>query len=292
MAGGGCSGTFLRTLAQIEPVDVGAASGTPVGTQPTARVGSMDTDALDDVAISALGIIGGGSNLGVFVFSGATMLLDSTPAPIFHWPPPAGSTGFGRSVIDAGDLDEDGIRDVAIGADNQVYLALSGSGFANLRRVQRPVGDVSVSGRFGAALGRFEANGVRGLAIGAPLDGATVAAGSSVCEGVDDTPANHDTDCTGSVAWLFSTDITADGDLLPDCLTRGAAVGARFGAAVRGLGASPANAALARVAIGAPDVPANAGGAFVVDVDAACGVTVGATLRGEPGERFGATLGQ
>jgi hypothetical protein len=196
-------------------------------------------------------------------------------------------------VADAGDLDGDGRRDVAIGADGEVWLALS-TDFASLRRVVRPTapGDISAAGAFGASLARFEASGVRGLAIGAPLDGAAVAAGASPCEGIDGTPADHATECRGTVAWLYATDITPAGDITPTCVTRGPTGGARFGAALRGLGASPVDADVARVAIGAPSTDVGSGSVFVVDVGVGCTVATGDTITGTTGERFGATLGQ
>ena len=74
-----------------------------------------------------------------------------------------------------------------------------------------------------------------------------------------------------------------------------AAVEARFGATLRGLGPKPGAVAVARVAVGAPAFQNDTGKVVVLDITAACAVSKAATVSSaipEQGQRFGAALGQ
>lgn len=142
-------------------------------------VGDLNGDGVRDLAVGAPTVQGPRSQGRAFVFSGATgdalRVLDNPTAPtssnFFAF--------FGGSVAGVGDLNGDGVEDVAVGAPDQdggrgrvyVYsgvLAADGSTVV-LGELRNPV--TTNGGSFGDALalvGDVDGDGVADLAVGAP----------------------------------------------------------------------------------------------------------------------------
>jgi len=276
------SAGLIREVDQVEPLDVSATAGDAFGGGAMARIPDLDGDSLEDLAITVTATGSDTLVRGVFVFSGTTVADDTTPAPILRWEVPAGTADFGTAIVNAGDLDGDGLDDVAIGATDRVFIAF-GSNYTVLVPVESPV---PAGSGFGASLGRYVGGGVgatgreEGLIIGAPAFSVGTDSGE------------------GAVIWLRASP-TLNGAPPPiqtSCLTPGTTAGAAFGASLRGLGPKPGTPTLARVAVGAPGTSNDTGAVVVVDFTiggGACTTQVGATIAGlTTGERFGAALGQ
>jgi FG-GAP repeat protein/VCBS repeat protein len=137
LIGSGADGSTLFDLVG-EP---GAGFGIAV-----ARAGDVDGDGLDDFAVGAP-FNGNGA---VYIYSGATGAMLRTLSG-----PSAGSL-FGQSIADVGDVDGDGIRDLAIGAPEDTS---SGSRLGLAEIVSGATGNVikqwtgaAVDGQFGSVV--------------------------------------------------------------------------------------------------------------------------------------------
>ncbi len=284
--------SLFSASGSITPSSLGLNGGSPgFGDVGAARIVDLDDDGTEEVAYSAFGLTDDGAAAGVFAFS-PEQILQNSAVPVLHWPPPVGVTGFGRSIINAGDLDGDCLDDVAFGSDDGVFLALS-SNYADLRRVTAPVGVGFENAVFGASLARFSSSAGSGLVIGAPFRSA--GGSNASCATAIGAPPGYVGDCAGAVVWLQASLVAerASGDIATQC-TSSAPAGQRLGAALRGLGPAPNNAARARVAVGAPGTNAGQGRVAVFEFGVDCASIVeAATITGSAaGEHFGQSLGQ
>ena len=119
----GKTGSLIRTL-QAPQRQYGDGFGWSV-----AALGDLTADRVPELLVGAFGQEGEGR---AFVFDGQTGKLLRTLAP----PPPLDSAAFGWSVAGAGDLDQDGLPDILVGAP------------------YTPIGEISVQGRVFAFSGR------------------------------------------------------------------------------------------------------------------------------------------
>jgi hypothetical protein len=157
----------VRAEAQAEALRAHGVCSIPEIGRSIAFLGDQDGDGVPDY------VAGGPSNdfssppgTGhAMVFSGATgaLLIDFVGAV---------RASFGAAVADAGDIDGDGVDDVAVGAPTpgtgNVYI-YSGATHALLRKMP----GASAASKFGtslANLGDLDGDGVADLAVGAPDD--------------------------------------------------------------------------------------------------------------------------
>ncbi len=157
-------------------------------------IGDLDQDGVDDIAVGAFNASNVSTNLGaVFIHFmntdgsvKATVRLDDTT--------PNGATFggddlYGRSVADVGDLDNDGVLDIAVGAAaNDIGGTNRGAVFIHFMNTDGSIkstsriDDMSPNGpvlnnddRFGsdiANMGDFDGDGVEDIAVGAIADDA------------------------------------------------------------------------------------------------------------------------
>lgn len=169
----GATGAILRTL---EPPPGLESSGFGSGVGPA---GDVDGDGVDDFAVGAPEIYTGSYSTRpgyVHLYSGATgERLHSWPAAE-QSPDPEPGDAFGATVTLVGDMDGDGVRELAVGAPQR---------FCGDRRPRVDIFDVrtgarrlvlvppttACASRFGdsmVALSDFDGDGVREIAVGAP----------------------------------------------------------------------------------------------------------------------------
>jgi hypothetical protein len=162
----GADGTPLRTL-QAPPLQGGAGFGAVL-----AAVGDVNGDGVPDLAVGAPWR---GAQGAVFLLSGATGRRLRT----LRAPRPQPTAQFGAALAGLGDVNGDGVPDLAVGVPNydrvglvdqgQVVVFSGGTG-----RVLHTLQDRSLhaGGRFGGALvglGDVNGDGVPDLAVGTPL---------------------------------------------------------------------------------------------------------------------------
>jgi hypothetical protein len=223
----GATLAVLRTM--VDPNGTGNLFGYTV-----ANAGDVNGDGVDDIAVGAPGPVPGrfrclraaavsaaGSSIWrAFIFSGSNGALIHTLIPSDEF------AGFGVSVASLGDVNGDGVPDVAVGRSRPVassigrVYAFSGSNGAVLWEVDEPGGKQfpSFGGRL-ASIGDLNGDGRRDLLVSAPfhdvnpdpnvfvlagrvylVSGAT---GAILRTHADPTPADQD---------LFGSGIAAVGD--------------------------------------------------------------------------------
>ena len=159
----GKDGKLLYTL-QAPHLQSGAGFGWSV-----ASLGDLTNDGIPDLGVGAFAQDGNGR---VFIFNGSDGKLLRTIVP------PTESLSFGWSVSSAGDVNKDGVPDVAVGApytkvgqntvQGQAYI-FSGKDNALLMTLDNP--QPSAGGVFGwhlTSIGDLNKDGVPDLLVGAP----------------------------------------------------------------------------------------------------------------------------
>jgi len=161
------------------------------------NIGDVDDDGAADIAVSTFGEDAGGTDAGrVYVFSGVdgTLLFD-----LFS-PNPQAVGRFGRTLAGVGDVDGDGLPDIAVGAADEnnttgrVYVFSGDDQLITTIEPDESAGDSILFGIDLAALGDVNDDGRADLFIGAPgFDrGAIVNAGTgSVWSYMDGGVANE-----------------------------------------------------------------------------------------------------
>jgi FG-GAP repeat/FG-GAP-like repeat len=154
----GATGKLLFTIDNPSP-QVEAAFGFSV-----AAAGDVNKDGTPDLLIGALGQEGRGK---AFLFNGKDgKLLYALQAPKLQK-----GAGFGWAVVSLGDLTNDGIPDIAVGAFAQedigyVYL-FNGSDGKLLRTIAPPAGSLAFGWSLSAA-GDVNKDGIPDIIVGAP----------------------------------------------------------------------------------------------------------------------------
>jgi hypothetical protein len=155
--------------------------------------GDVNGDGTDDLVISASGK--------VLVFFGGNPFASGVSAPNITIT--GASSGFGKSIAVIGDLDNDGKKELAIGAPNavinnnrdtgSVYIVKGSTvGSVNVEAATPPaallvrIDGEGLFNRFGScltALGDFDADGKPDLAVGAPMADVTTVTGQNILSG-------------------------------------------------------------------------------------------------------------
>ena len=158
----GATGSWLLTLQAPFPqpfANFGAA---------VAGVGDVNGDDVPDLAVGTPGTdVEGCCNQGaVFLFSGA----DGPRLRTLRDPSPQAGANFGAAVVRMGDVNGDGVPDLAVGAPGQGAVFLfSGADGSRLRTLRDP--SPQAGANFGATLvgmGDVDGDGVPDFAVGAP----------------------------------------------------------------------------------------------------------------------------
>ena len=209
-----------------------------------ANIGDLDGDGVNDLAVGANGDDDGGANRGAvhIFFMNTDGSVDSTVEindSTANGPTLADDDRFGRSIANIGDLDGDGVNDLAVGANGDddgggnrgavhiIFMNTDGSVDSTVE-----INDSTTNGptladddRFGrsiANIGDLDGDGVNDLAVGANLDD----------DGGDDRGAVHIMFVEGTLPPSTSTDSTSTdststggGGGSQNCNSRGFGVG-------------------------------------------------------------------
>ena len=154
-----------------------------------ANIGDLNNDGVNDLAVGALGDDGGGTNRGAvhIMYMNTDGSVDSTVEindSTENGPDLNSNDAFGESVENLGDLDGDGVNDLAVGAskdnangnnDGTIYIIYMNTGGSVKSTVEINAGTtngpaVSATERFGksiAEIGDFDSNCINDLAVGA-----------------------------------------------------------------------------------------------------------------------------
>lgn len=203
----GATGAVLWTFHGTEPAD---NFGTSV-----ASAGDVDGDGRADLIIGAWQANGAGANAGLAqVYSGATGALLHT------FTGSAAGDQFGVSVASLGDVDGDGLADLAVGAnldDNMGLNSGSVTAFSGATgAVLWSINGSSGADQFGASIanaGDVDGDGVDDLIIGAPEDNATAGSARLVSGATGGTLALFSGDDGGD---NFGFSVSTAGDLNGD----------------------------------------------------------------------------
>ena len=211
----GAKGKLLFAIDDPAP-QIEAAFGFAV-----ASAGDVNKDGAPDFLIGALGQDGRGK---AFVFNGKDgKLLYALQAPKLQ-----SGAGFGWAVASLGDLTNDGIPDLAVGAFAQenigyVYL-FNGSDGKPLRTIAPPAGSLAFGWSLSAA-GDINKDGLSDIVVGAPYTTVgqnTVQGRVYVFSGKDDalllTVDNPQPTAGGVFGWRMTSVGDQDKDGVPDFL--------------------------------------------------------------------------
>lgn len=211
----GTKGNLLFTIDNPSP-QIEAAFGFSV-----ASAGDVNKDGIPDFLIGALGQEERGK---AFLFNGKDgKLLYTLQAPNLQ-----NGAGFGWAVASLGDLTNDGIPDIAVGAFAQenigyVYL-FNGSDGKHLRTIAPPAGSLAFGWSLSAA-GDTNKDGIPDIVVGAPYTTVgqnTVQGQAYVFSGKDDalllTLDNPQPMAGGVFGWRMTSVGDQDKDGVPDLL--------------------------------------------------------------------------
>jgi hypothetical protein len=211
----GAKGNLLFTIDNPFP-QIEAAFGFSV-----ASAGDVNKDGIPDFLIGALGQEERGK---AFLFNGKDgKLLHTLQAPNLQ-----NGAGFGWAVASLGDLTNDGISDIAVGAFAQenigyVYL-FNGSDGKHLRTIAPPAGSLAFGWSLSAA-GDTNKDGIPDIVVGAPYTTVgqnTVQGQAYVFSGKDDalllTLDNPQPMAGGVFGWRMTSVGDQDKDGVPDLL--------------------------------------------------------------------------
>ena len=185
------SAPTLKDVVKLDTTDANLANDDQFGIS-VANIGDLNQDGINDLAVGAIGDDGAADNAGtVHIFHldrdgsvkpGGFEIFDSA----FN-PDPENDTG--RSIANLGDLNGDGINDIAVGATGAdsslsndagaVFIIFMGrtkdqittNSFFRIDTNSHPDLNLSVSDRFGEAIaniGDRNGDGINDLAVGAP----------------------------------------------------------------------------------------------------------------------------
>ncbi len=167
------------SLAGADATWWGESAGDEAGTSLSAAVlgvggpsgADLDGDAIDDAVAGAPGDDDGGSNAGaVYVFGAGGGGLAGAAAKLVG---PDAYAGVGATVA-LGDLDGDGVTDVAAGGTDVVWVALGPfAGTASLVDLEVPAEDAGDGLGAALAVGDVDGDGIDDLVFGAPEAGGT-----------------------------------------------------------------------------------------------------------------------
>ena len=154
-----------------------------------ANIGDLNNDGVNDLAVGALGDDGGGTNRGAvhIMYMNTDGSVDSTVEindSTENGPDLNSNDDFGESVENLGDLDGDGVNDLAVGAskdnangnnDGTIHIMYMNTDGSVKSTVEINAGitngpAVSATERFGksiAEIGDFDSNCINDLAVGA-----------------------------------------------------------------------------------------------------------------------------
>jgi len=316
--GGGGTPGEVRSFTKITR---GSAGGPPLWVRDqyaaaVSSLGDLDGDGRDELAVGAVFDDDGGGSPGANLGAVWIHFLDAAGTPVAHQKISRTGGGFGgdlgpgdnfgRAVEGLGDLDGDGVPDLAVGAPldddggaNQgalwiLFLNADGSvkGHAKISETQGgfPAGLLDPGDQLGRAIARvgdLDGDGTADLAVGAPLD-----RDGGVGRGAVYVLFLHP---DGSVASVRKISSTQGG------LSSPLANNAHFGFALAGLGDRDGDGTL-ELAVGAPDQVVAGQRLGVVDVlslrpdgTVASAVRISEGLGGfdgdlDPGDDFGASL--
>jgi len=157
-----------------------------------ANIGDLDGDGVNDLAVGASGDNGGGANRGAvhIIFMNTDGSVDSTVEindSTANGPTLANSDQFGMSVANIGDLDGDGVNDLAVGAGSDdggntdrgavhiMFMNTDGSVDSTVEINDSTTNGPTLTnsdqfGRSVANIGDLDGDGVNDLAVGANLD--------------------------------------------------------------------------------------------------------------------------
>ena len=142
-------------------------------------LGDLDGDGITDLAVGAYTDNGGGSNRGaVYIVrlnsNGTAKSTARVTSGVNGGPTLGDSSYFGRAVASLGDLDGDGVTDLAVGANRDTTNGVQGGAvhilFLNANGTVKSSTKIANSTNGGPALANFDAFGFSAIALG-DLDG-------------------------------------------------------------------------------------------------------------------------